>query len=70
MQELTLSLDVSTSSTGWAVYDGLDLVESGVIKPKGTFLERALQMAITLRDIQSEAIKKYNKHFERLSRIM
>lgn len=67
MQEFTLSLDVSTSSTGWAVYDGLDLVESGVIKPKGTFLERALQMAITLRDIQSEAIKKYNKHFESIA---
>lgn len=33
MQELTLSLDVSTSSTGWAVYNGLALVESGVIKP-------------------------------------
>lgn len=67
MQELTLSLDVSTSSTGWAVYDGLDLVESGVIKPKGTFLERALQMAITLQDIQSEAIKKYNKPFESIA---
>lgn len=67
MQELTLSLDVSTSSTGWAVYNGLALVESGVIKPKGTFLERALQMAITLRDIQSEAIKKYNKPFESIA---
>ena len=42
MKELTLSLDASTSATGWAVYDGPDLLESGVVNPKGTFLERAL----------------------------
>ena len=66
MKELTLSLDASTSATGWAVYDGPDLLDSGVVKPKGTFLERALQMANKLKAIQSRLILKYNKPFKEI----
>lgn len=66
MKELTLSLDASTSATGWAVYDGPDLLESGVVNPKGTFLERALQMANKLKAIQSRLILKYNKPFKEI----
>lgn len=66
MKELTLSLDASTSATGWAVYDGPILLESGVVNPKGTFLERALQMANKLKAIQSRLILKYNKPFKEI----
>lgn len=60
MKELTLSLDASTSATGWAVYDGPDLLDSGVVKPKGTFLERSLQMANKLKFKQSFTIDELN----------
>lgn len=61
---LTLSIDASTSATGWAVYDGSQLVESGVIKAKGSFLERALVMASELRKVQLRTIKERKKTFE------
>ena len=34
MKNLTLSLDISTTATGWAVFHGSDLVQSGVLKHK------------------------------------
>ncbi|SUO90915.1 hypothetical protein [Streptococcus uberis] len=66
MSNLTLSLDVSTSSTGWAIFKGSSLVGSGVVKPKGklTYFERGLIMSNRLNSIQSEAIKIYDEPFE------
>lgn len=66
MNNLTLSLDVSTLSTGWAIFKGSSLVESGVVKPKGklTYFERGLIMSNELNKIQSKAIKKYDESFE------
>ncbi|HFH8018625.1 TPA: hypothetical protein ACIOZ1_000228 [Streptococcus agalactiae] len=66
MNNLILSLDVSTSSTGWAIFKGSSLVESGVVKPKGklSFFERGLIMSNELNRIQSKAIKKYDCPFE------
>ena len=46
MKNLTLSLDISTSATGWAVFHGSDLVQSGVLKHKSkSFFERGRFMA-------------------------
>ncbi|EPT58642.1 hypothetical protein SAG0142_01090 [Streptococcus agalactiae MRI Z1-024] len=66
MNNLILSLDVSTSSTGWAIFKCSSLVESGVVKPKGklSFFERGLIMSNELNRIQSKAIKKYDCPFE------
>ncbi|HEL2706220.1 TPA: hypothetical protein T7M05_001856 [Streptococcus suis] len=65
MSSLTLSLDVSTSGTGWAIFDGPTLIQSGVSKPKHkSFYERAKAMAGELKVIQLRAIQEYNKPFE------
>lgn len=65
MSSLTLSLDVSTTGTGWAVFDGSTLIQSGVSKPKQkSFYERAKAMASELKTIQLRAIQKYDKPFE------
>lgn len=65
MSSLTLSLDVSTTGTGWAVFDGSTLVKSGVIKPKPkSFYERAKIMASELKTVQLRALQKYDKPFE------
>ena len=65
MSSLTLSLDISTTATGWAVFHGSDLVQSGVLKHKSkSFFERGRFMASELRAIQSRALQKYNCHFE------
>lgn len=65
MKNLTLSLDISTTATGWAVFHGSDLVQSGVLKHKSkSFFERGRFMASELRAIQSRALQKYNCHFE------
>lgn len=64
MSNLTLSLDVSTTGTGWAVFDGSTLVRSGVIKPKPkSFYERAKIMASELKTVQLIALQKYDKPF-------
>ena len=65
MKSLTLSLDISTTATGWAVFYGSDLVQSGVLKHKSkSFFERGRFMASELRAIQSRALQKYDYHFE------
>ena len=65
MSNLTLSLDVSTTGTGWAIYDGSILVQSGVIKPKPkSFYERAKIMASELKTVQLRALQKYDKPFD------
>ncbi|MET3558672.1 Holliday junction resolvasome RuvABC endonuclease subunit [Streptococcus rupicaprae] len=62
---LTLSLDVSTTGTGWAVFDGSILIQSGVSKPKQkSFYERAKAMASELKVIQLRTIQERNKPFE------
>ena len=65
MSNLTLSLDVSTTGTGWAIYDGSTLLQSGVIKPKPkSFYERAKIMANELKTVQLRALRKYDKPFD------
>lgn len=65
MKNLTLSLDISTTATGWALFEGSDLVESGVLKHKSkSFFERGLFMASELRTIQSRALQHYEGLFE------
>lgn len=65
MSNLTLSLDASTSVTGWAVFDGLTLVESGAIKPKSkSFYERGRLMTNELKMIQLRAIESYKRPFD------
>ncbi|MES9544531.1 hypothetical protein [Streptococcus intermedius] len=65
MSNLTLSLDASTSVTGWAVFDGSILVESGAIKPKSkSFYERGRLMTNELKMIQLRAIESYKKPFD------
>lgn len=65
MSNLTLSLDASTSVTGWAVFNGSTLVQSGVIKPKPkSFYERAKIMASELKTVQLRALQKYDKPFD------
>lgn len=51
MKNLTLSLDISTSATGWALFEGSDLVQSGVLKHKSkSFFERGRFMASEPKD--------------------
>lgn len=65
MSSLTLSLDISTTGTGWAIYDGSTLLQSGVIKPKPkSFYERAKIMASELKTVQLRALQKYDKPFD------
>lgn len=65
MSSLTLSLDVSTTGTGWAIYDGSILLQSGVSKPKQkSFYERAKAMASELKTTQLRAIRRHDKPFE------
>lgn len=47
MKSLTLSLDISTTATGWALFEGSILVQSGVLKHKSkSFFERGRFMRI------------------------
>lgn len=65
MKNLTLSLDISTTATGWALFEGSDLVESGVLKHKSkSFFERGRFMASELRTIQLRALQRYEGPFE------
>ena len=65
MSNLTLSLDISTTATGWAVFHGSYLVQSGVLKHKSkSYFERGRFMASELRAIQSRALQKYDEPFE------
>lgn len=65
LNNLTLSLDISTVGTGWAVFNGSDLVQSGVLKHKSkSYFERGRYMASELRAIQSHALRKYDCPFE------
>lgn len=65
MKNLTLSLDISTAATGWALFEGSDLVESGVLKYKSkSFFERGRFMAGELRTIQLRALQRYEGPFE------
>jgi hypothetical protein len=65
MKNLTLSLDISTNATGWALFEGSDLVESGVLKYKSkSFFERGCFMAGELRTIQLRALQRYEGPFE------
>ncbi len=58
MSNLVLSLDISTSGTGWALFKGSDLIQSGVLKHKSdSYFERGRYMASQLRLIQSRALK-------------
>ncbi|HEM9597435.1 TPA: hypothetical protein U3L45_000168 [Streptococcus agalactiae] len=64
MSNLVLSLDISTSGTGWALFKGSDLIQSGVLKHKSkSYFERGRFMASQLRQIQSRALKKYDCSF-------
>ncbi|HEL2558680.1 TPA: hypothetical protein TZ325_002223 [Streptococcus suis] len=65
MSNLTLSLDISTARTGWAIFRGSDLVQSGVLKRKSkSYFERGRYMASELRAIQSRALQKFDCPFE------
>ncbi|TNY46875.1 hypothetical protein FGC33_03725, partial [Streptococcus pyogenes] len=65
MRSLTLSLDVFTTGTGWAIFDGSTLIQSGASKPKQkSFYERAKSMASELKTIQLRAIQKHDEPFE------
>lgn len=65
MKNLTLSLDISTSATGWALFEGSDLVQSGVLKHKSkSFFKRGRFMASELRLIQLRALASYEGPFE------
>ena len=65
MKNLTLSLDISTNATGWALFEGSDLVQSGVLKHKSkSFFERGRFMASELRLIQLRALAYYEGPFE------
>ncbi|HEL2507166.1 TPA: hypothetical protein T7M07_001590 [Streptococcus suis] len=65
MSNLTLSLDISTAGTGWAIFRGSDLVQSGVLKRKSkSYFERGRYMASELRAIQSRALQKFDCPFE------
>lgn len=67
MSSLTLSLDVSTTGTGWAIFDGSTLIQIGVSKPKQkSFYERAKSMANELKTIQLRAMQKHDKPFEEI----
>ncbi|HFI0500248.1 TPA: hypothetical protein ACGO0M_001654 [Streptococcus suis] len=65
MSNLTLSLDISTARTGWAIFCGSDLVQSGVLKHKSkSYFERGRYMASELRAIQSRSLQKFDCPFE------
>ncbi|HEM4249653.1 TPA: hypothetical protein ACGO2A_002102 [Streptococcus suis] len=65
MSNLTLSLDISTAGTGWAIFRGSDLVQSGVLKHESkSYFERGRYMASELRAIQSRALQKFDCPFE------
>ena len=65
MSSLTLSLDISTTATGWALFEGSILVESGVLEHKSkSFFERGRFMAGELRTIQLRALQHYEGPFE------
>ncbi|HEL1648693.1 TPA: hypothetical protein TXN39_000972 [Streptococcus suis] len=65
MSNLTLSLDISTAGTGWAIFRGSDLVQSGVLEHKSkSYFERGRYMASELRAIQSRALQKFDCPFE------
>ncbi|HEQ0361589.1 TPA: hypothetical protein VDY62_001140, partial [Streptococcus pyogenes] len=50
MSNLVLSLDISTSGTGWALFKGSDLFQSGVLKHNSdSYFERGRYMASQLR---------------------
>ncbi|HER0331131.1 phage protein [Streptococcus pyogenes] len=68
MSNLVLSLDISTSGTGWALFKGSDLIQSGVLKHKSkSYFERGRYMASQLRLIQSRALKKYDCYFSTIA---
>ncbi|CRU22460.1 phage protein [Streptococcus equi subsp. equi] len=68
MSNLVLSLDISTSGTGWALFKGSDLIQSGVLTHKSnSYFERGRYMASQLRAIQSRALKKYDCHFSTIA---
>ncbi|MCW1014517.1 hypothetical protein [Streptococcus anginosus] len=59
MSNLTLSLDASTSVTGWAVFNGSTLVQSGAIKPKSkskTFQQSMMSIGIVTGMILSRLV--------------
>ncbi|HEP1350775.1 phage protein [Streptococcus pyogenes] len=68
MSNLVLSLDISTSGTGWALFKGSDLYQSGVLKHNSdSYFERGRYMASQLRLIQSRALKKYDCRFSTIA---
>lgn len=68
MSNLVLSLDISTSGTGWALFKGSDLIQSGVLKHKSkSYFERGRYMASQLGLIQSRALKKYDCYFSTIA---
>ncbi|HGI2269660.1 TPA: hypothetical protein ACJRYV_001636 [Streptococcus agalactiae] len=68
MSGLVLSLDISTSGTGWALFKGSELVQSGVLKHKSkSYFERGRYMSNQLRLVQSQALKKYDYSFSTIA---
>ena len=46
MKNLTLSLDISTTATGWALFEGSDLVESGVLSKKSINIKASHSLSV------------------------
>lgn len=64
MSSLVLSLDISTTGTGWALFKGPELVQSGVLKHKSkSYFERGRYMASQLRMMQSKALNEHDCPF-------
>lgn len=54
---VVMGIDASTTSTGWSILDGSNLITYGVIKPKGAdWRDRLIHQG----PILTEIIKKYN----------
>ncbi len=54
---ITMGVDASTTSTGWSIFDGSQLVDYGVIKPEGTcWRDRLIQQGPLILEI----LKRYN----------
>ena len=62
----TMGIDSSTTSTGWAVIEGEDIVASGVIRPKGETIERIIKISRELCQLYNE-YKPKEVHIEDLS---
>ena len=62
----TMGIDSSTTSTGWAIIEGEDIVASGVIQPKGQTIDRIITISRELCQIYKE-YEPVEVHIEDLS---